>query len=121
MDVRDRRQEAQGIDPTRVRKARTAVDQRQCRDGRAVLTEKLEGLVRAIDVGRADERCVRVLHLDDDREDGQRIGLEPGPQRGIDLVLRERFRQGRRPRDRERECEHEDYAADRDQPCAPHA
>ena len=91
MDVRDRGQQAERVDAARVREAGGAVDQRQTGDGRAVLAQQVERTVRAIDVRRADERSVRMLHLDDDRENGERVGLEPRAQRGIDLVLRDRF------------------------------
>ena len=110
--VRHGGDEAQGVDPGGVRETRGAVDEGKLRDRSAVETQEVESLLRARDVRRADERQPRRLHLDDDRQEPQRIGLHHGQQRGVDLVGDERVRAGRAPDGHEHEGEDDERAAD---------
>ena len=98
MDVRDSGQKAQRADAARVSESRRAADEREPPDRNAVLAKQVEPGVGAIDVRRGSERCGRVLHLHDDRQNGQRIGLHARPQGGVDLLVRKYLRDGLRRR-----------------------
>jgi hypothetical protein len=77
VDVRHGRHETQRVDAACVRESRRAVDEGEPSDGSAVLAKQVHGPLGAIDVRRRDERCGRLLHLDDDRKNGKRIGRHP--------------------------------------------
>ena len=121
MDVRDRWQEAQRADAARIRESRGAAEERERSDRNAVLAEQAQCFVGATQVRRGSERCSRVMHLHDDRENGERIGLHADSQSGIDLLVRKylRDRLGRGAGERLRE--HKKGAGDRDEPSASHA
>jgi hypothetical protein len=95
MDIDDRWHEADRLDAGSVRESRGAVDQGEPRDWRSVKAEQIEGLVRAIDVRRADEWSGRLLHLDDHRQERKRMRLHQCEERGVDLLRRGRFRASR--------------------------
>jgi hypothetical protein len=123
VDVRDGGQEAQRADAARVGESRRAADEPKRSDRSAVLAEQIQRLVGAIDIRRGSERCRRVLHLHDDRQNGQRIGLHARPQGGVDLLFRKYLREGprRRAGKRLREDKDKKRAGDRGEPSTPHA
>ena len=96
MDVGDGWQEAQRADAARVRETRGAAKERERSDRYAVLAKQAQSCVGAIKVRRGSERCGRVLHLHDDRQNGEGIGLHARPQGGIDLLVRKHLGGGLR-------------------------
>ena len=82
MHVRDGRNEADRLDAGGVGEARGALDDRERTDRATVDAKEVERLVRASHVRCGRERERGRLHLDDDREELQRIRLHPREQRG---------------------------------------
>lgn len=107
MDVRDRRQEAHRAYAARIRQARGAAEERERADRNAVLAEQAKSFISTTKVRRGSERRSRVLHLHDDRQNGQRIGLHTRPQGWIDLLVRKHLGGGLRRGPGQRLREHQ--------------
>ena len=121
MHIRDGRHEADRFDTGGVRESGGAVDEREPGDRSPIQTEEIQSFIRAVDIGRPDERRGSLLHLDDDRQQRQRTLLHQRPQRGIDLVRERRLGARGWPCRYKDEHERDEHAADAHQRVSLHA